>query len=657
MSERAPTLARTYLTLLLAALASGCASLQDPWWSPRQLSRPPGHLVQGSDAVFLRKDRINTFHLTPNYQFSYILHSHHYAVQILTPAGMDHAILRVPLARSAKLLDLSARVISPAGAARVLDREQIYKTGIEVGEQTTADVRSFTLPRVKVGDIIEVKVLIKSPQIYYADMEYVGIDEPILDYRLAHRFPRANTFSRFKLYNAKGQWRRERKGAHDVVSLRLKNIRAFGEEPWSPPRRSYVPYWAFSVKELVFADGRFDIFQSWHDIRRRAFSRHEANEEELLRDFEAPALAGQGDSARQRLDRALAWVRDEVTQGGGVSGPPRPLRQVAQQGMATSQEKALLLAYTLREQGFRALLALARPASRGPLDKGFPLPGELPESLVFVLAQRGIKGALWLSPSCRYCESGQVPLELQGQPALLLRREVAAGTRRLNAVFRRIKALPPAPPEILTHTVLTVDAHGDATAETVISEQGRARPFRDRLRLLNRRQRRQELERYLSRMASAAEVLSYALMPSSRPGAPCQVKISWRAAGLASPAAEKLLLPLSVLKLGDIGEVFKRPRRKNPIWISAPVRYIQQVTVVPPRGFHVLAPAVEQRVRGDFGSRHVTVNAKNNRTQVSVRLDLSPGQYPPSSYPALRTFIQEADKVSNTLVALEKIPQ
>ena len=180
-------------------------------------------------------------------------HEDHYVrIKILTEEGRKYADVEIPfLTSQAKIINIRARTIRPDGSiadfeGKAFDKEIIKARGLKVRTKT------FTLPDVQVGAIIEYLYTIDFPDYLIFDSHWVLSDE---------LFTKSASFSLkpYREFACRWTWNQlppdtpvPKEGTDHVIRMEAKNIPGFQVEDFMPPENELKSRVDFIYSEEAF---------------------------------------------------------------------------------------------------------------------------------------------------------------------------------------------------------------------------------------------------------------------------------------------------------------------------------------------------------------------------------------------------------------------
>jgi hypothetical protein len=307
----------TALTLIALSGATLMAEVPitnaDNSWLPitgaeRRMNAPVVDKSAGVEAIFWR------IHVIDDWSGDYVqrVYVHYVRLKVFSEAGKDKAAtLEIPYGDKSGIVNIAGRTIKPDGTVNELGRDAIHdRVKVNLGG-IRRKVKSFAMPGVEVGSIIEYR---------WREIQDGG-NLLYLRLQFQHEFPvqRATYFIRplpgkyttyrmsFMPFNCKPTPMKE--GSDGFDSTTLDNVPAFREEPMMPGEANVRPW------VLVFYhedSGRSDPDKYWAGVGRKAYSQLRLGlKTDELRQIAAQAAAGAKDDDEKAL-RLIGWIRANV---------------------------------------------------------------------------------------------------------------------------------------------------------------------------------------------------------------------------------------------------------------------------------------------------------------------------------------------------------
>ncbi|HEX8558643.1 MAG TPA: DUF3857 domain-containing protein [Pyrinomonadaceae bacterium] len=408
-----------FALLLAAAAAAPAAARGDKDWKPvdpSDLARAAATVEKDADAealfweVFI--DDSKPFELSLK---------HYVRIKVFNERGRDsQSKVELPYFGGYRINDVAARVIQPAGSVVELKKEDVFeRTAVRVSG-LKVKVKSFALPGVEPGSIIEYRWREVRPG-GSADTLRLQFqrDIPVRSVTYYLRPYRGMRCISFNMREPKFE-----KAEGGFTSISAANMPAFREEPRMPPEDS-VRSWAF----LYYSEGERAAPEAyWKEVGRRFYA---ALKDEMKAGDEvrAAAAAAVGDARTpdEKLQRLYDFCRTKIKNvNDDASGLTADERQklkenkspadTLKRGSGTGSDIDFLFAALASAAGFEARLALTGNNSDMFFDRALTHSSFLGSTFIAVRVGDGWR---FFSPAETYTSYGMLSWVEEGQDVLV----------------------------------------------------------------------------------------------------------------------------------------------------------------------------------------------------------------------------------------------
>ncbi|HTP35176.1 MAG TPA: DUF3857 domain-containing protein [Candidatus Acidoferrales bacterium] len=302
----------------------------------------------------------------------------HLRIKILTEEGREQANIEIPFVKgSTEIADLRARTVQPDGKEQAFDGA-VYEKTIVRARKFRYLAKTFTLPDVQVGSILEYRYTIKRKEVGDAS------------WHLQHEL--YTLHARFSIKPAKIEGVSLRAADMNVrdgvlpkwnadgsATLELDNVPALESEEYTLPERELMPRFEFYYEgpgsniETYWTD----TFQAWAEAAERFLGKPKD-----LADA-AASIVGASDSSDQKLRKIYARVqqlRNLSHEGGRTSQElkrqeikeNKNVRDVWARGYGVGAEIDLLFVALARAAGFDASFVRYAGRNQGVFHRNLP---------------------------------------------------------------------------------------------------------------------------------------------------------------------------------------------------------------------------------------------------------------------------------------------
>jgi hypothetical protein len=637
--------------LLLAAglvLPAPAKAEKDEWppISPEELAMKDSTNNPGAPAIILFR-RVVT---DDRQKFE----SHYLRIKVFTEAGKKYADVEIPyFEERASVDEIRARTVRPDGrdapfAGQIFDKLVIRGKGLKIQAKT------FTLPDVQIGSILEysyrVKWLRDMPDVLYHPGDYViesPFTVPTAHWIVQHDlFTRRASFSILAIPTWRPAWGwtgpvrgSPRLTADGAMLLDLENIPGFEREEFMPPEDVLRSELDFFYKVGWIASQ--DEFWSYHartlaEPIEKFMAKRKAMERAVLQivsPSDPPEVKLRKLYARAQQVRALSYEHsrtEKEEKAENLKGNDN-VEDVLKRGYARANEINYFFAALARSAGFDA--TAVEVAAR---DSSFFTPGSMnPDQLNAIVAwvKMGSED-LYLDPATRFCPFKFLPWEETGAGGIRLSKDVLG---------RDVYATTPPP--------VSADAVMQRKALLKLDEEGTVQG-NIQVTYVGQEALQQRLENVSVDAAGRRKSLEDQVKSWLPPGATVELKNSpeWERSDGALFAefrvkiqsfgvstARRLLLPLAVFEAAE-KYPFQNAKRRYPVYFSFPFQELDEVTLQVPEGYKVESVPEPRKQEFPFGKYEISRKAEGNVLRLERRLVIDRYLIPLEYYSALRFF-------------------
>jgi len=178
---------------------------------------------------------------------------HYVRVKIFNDRGREkYSKLDIPFTRKTKIKDIAARVIKPDGSPVEITKQDIVEKEIIKAGGVKLKVKSFAIPNLEIGSIVEYRYREVVSEAGAAGM-HLKFQRDIPVQTLTYYYkPYSKKEPNYKSFNfSDTQFVKDEKGFW--VATR-KNIAAFKEEPRMPPEDQVIPWMLLQATRVNFID-------------------------------------------------------------------------------------------------------------------------------------------------------------------------------------------------------------------------------------------------------------------------------------------------------------------------------------------------------------------------------------------------------------------
>jgi hypothetical protein len=585
---------------------------------------------------------------------TYFTETHYERIKILREEGKQYANVEIQYYEVfQRVEEIRARVTSPDGRSTefngtVYDREVLKMKKYRVG------VKSFALPNVQVGSIIEYSYRIHSPlgmPMYFirpANYKLEGtyafpLSEWTVQQDLFMRHAKfvlvpshfATHLSTYLHEISRDALQRNPKDGS--IQLEVNNVPAFHHEDFSGPDENLK-----MRADLFYTLGKTEPFQIfWESLAKReakGFELFAGKSKNLER--EAASLAASADSSEAKLRNIYARVQ-QIRNLSFETAKSKKERKQESLKENKSVEDVLAHGYGYYWEINYTFVALARAAGF----QAFPVRIATRDRVLFtpqrfdsnqlsadiVEVQLG-STKLYLDPATIYCPFGILPWA-----------ETAATGIRLDAAQGvLLSTSPPQRGETVTRRQadLQLDPDGNLRGKLVLTFQGQEALTR-RIDAIEKDEpeRRRDLEEYVQRSlphGATAKLLSVDGWQAT--DSPLKAEFEVLAPDYASRAGQRLLVPLGTFH-SVAGTSLSSASRINPIYFDYPYESYDEITLELPTGFTIESLPAPQSIDREAGRYEIGGELRGTTLHFRRSFRLSGFTFPPTAYPSLKSYL------------------
>jgi hypothetical protein len=622
--------------LLFCALAFLVPSFADDFKpiSKEELALKDNPAAPGSPAKILELSRID------NDDLAY--EEHYYRIKIFTEEGKKRGDVEIAFSKGGTIgmdvTGIKARTIRPDGTV-VPFNGKVYQKTIVKGRGLKYLAKTFTLPEVQPGSIIEYKYRIVWDKYWLIDTHWT-LQEDLFIKKAYYKITPSSHSSYGTLWQtsrmlAPGQ--AVKKLNDGGIELEMANVPAFEEEQYAPPEKELKPRLDFFYREEGLpATGE----QFWKDVQKRedgyaeGFIGHRNGIAAA-----ATSLVTPSDNAEQKLRKFYAKVQSlrntsyernktEQEEKRDKSKTNKNSEDVLNRGYGDRSDMTGLFVALARAAGYEAYMTAISERDETFFDRGIMNARQLDAYVAYVKADGK---EYWLDPGTPFCPFGMLPWAKSGVEGLLLNTK-----DKPNFIRTPI----PSSRDAITRRVANLKyADGMFKGEVQLQFSGQEALYR---RISAKREDEasvtEDLENDLKRMLPGGSTIKLkkieglsddrerliAVFDAEVPNPPAQ-------------AGSRYLMPTSIFE-HEVSP-FRHETRKHPVYFNYPFQVIDAVGLTLPPEFKVEAVPDRKHEESELGYFDINWENKGGQTIVMRRGFAVNGIiYRNEYYPRLREF-------------------
>lgn len=621
--------------------------------TPEELKMTSEPLAPGAPAIILyrqvdRDDRGNTAH-----------ENDFFRIKILTEEGRKYGDIEIPFFKSGgnNIVAIKARTIRSDGSVVNYDGK-IYDKAIVKSKGVKYMAKTFTLPEVQVGSVIEYSYTIDLAEHWVFDSHWILSDELFTKEAVFSLKPYTNDYVPF---NVRWSWQGlpagtdpPKEGPDHVVRMQAHNIPAFHTEDFMPPENELKSRVDFTYSDEL---PEKDANAFWKKRGKKLngsvesfINKKKAMEEavaQIVSPNDPPEVKLQKIYARvQQLRNTSYEVRkSEEEKKRENEKDPSNVEDVWKRGYGNGAQLTWLFLALTRAAGFESYGVMVSDRSNFFFNPIVMDAHKLDANVVLVK----VNGKdMYFDPGAAYTPFGMLVWPETGVQGLRLDKDGGTWVQT---------TLPESSESCINRTaVLSLSENGDLEGKLTITFTGlEAMQRRREERNEDETDRRKFLEEQAKEYIPAASELDLTNKPewnSSSRDLVAEYKM--KIPGWMSGAGRRAMLPVGIFSAPE-KRVFEHTERVHPIYFEYPFEKIDDVTIILPVGWQVgsLPPAKTQDAKAVF--YELKVESDKATLHLSRRLKVDMLLLPQKYYPALRSFFQVVRSGDDEQIVLQPI--
>ncbi len=579
-------------------------------------------------------------------------------IKVLSEAGRKYADVQIPYYKKEfTISDVHGRTIHPDGSIVEFQGKPFDKVVVK-SKTLKVQVKSFNLPDVQVGSILEYKYTLRFE---------IGILSPPRWTVQSDLFQRKEHFKFVPYggtvqmghgqlgtglaYNSMLPKGSEIKSSRDTYELDLANVPAFVEEEHMPPPEQFKYYVRFYYRGVSNADEFWkEEGKYWNSDMEKFLGKKHGVSDAVV------GIVSPGDTPEQKVKKIYAYVaglenltykpqRTEQEQKVLGVKDSRGVEDVLRQRSGDRQEITLLFIAMVRAAGIPAYTMFVSDRSEDVFLKT-RLSFDQLAALVAIVQLDGKD--VFLDPGTKFCPYGILNWKYTG----------TQGIKQVPGGGGTEIALTPAPDYMsITKRVarLQLNEQGLVEGTLAIGYFGQE--------ALTRRIEGSKTDEVGRTKILEDEVKSW--LPSN-----AQVNISkppqWDAfetplvaefkisTSMLMSGGKRVLLPTNIFQFNR-PPMFAHPDRKQPIYFEYPSREIDDVHIKLPSDLQVESLPANQEVKLDYAMYRAVRKQEKNEIDITRDLAIGAFVFPPAEYKSLKSFFDKVKEGDDEQVLLKQV--
>jgi hypothetical protein len=640
-----------FLSLSLAYRPFLATISGDEWQpiDPADLKMTSEPKAPGAPAIYLYRqvDRKDAGHGSTEYNYV--------RIKILTEEGRQYANVEIPYYKqdaSVNISNIRARSIKPDGTV-VNFNGQVYDKTLEKTKGTKIRAKTFTIPDVQVGSIVEYHFNYDFQDSYIFD-SYWSLSEPL--------FTRFAKFSLrpFPEWQVRWTWpaglpegtNPPKQEADTVVRMTAHDIPAFQVEDYMPPENELKYRVLFIYSQEAFEE---DPVRYWRQFGKK---RNDSLESFINKRKDLESFVSQVVSPSDSQDVKLRKIYARVQQFRNLSYEPPKLAEeekrdkqkkidnaadVLKSGYASGYDLTWLFVGLARAAGLEASGGLVATRNDYFFQKARMNSAELNSNIAIVKVDGK---EMYFDPGAAFVPYGLLPWMETGVTGLKLNKE--------GGVWIQTPLPDSSVSQIIRKADFKLTDEGSLEGKVTITYTGlEACDRRQEWRNQDAEARKKYLEESLKDYIPASTEVELKNQPDwGGTEQPLVAEFDVKIPGWVSSAGRRALMPAGIFSSTE-KHMFEHANRVNAVYFAYAFRKTDDVTVALPLGWKVGSVPKPEDQDAKAAEYTLSVEDKSGSVHVArmIRFDLM--MVPKEMYPSLRNFFQLVKSGDEQQIVLE----
>jgi hypothetical protein len=575
-------------------------------------------------------------------------------IKILTEEGRKYANVEIPFLKGRQnVVNVKARTIRPEGSIAGFGG-QVFEKYLVKGKGVKYLAKTFTLPEVQVGSIIEYTFTMDLGEYMLFDSHWILSDELFTKKAQFSLKP----YRGYQNFSLRWSWQGlppgivPKEGADHIVRMEVNNIPAFQTEDYMPPAEELKSRVDF-IYEEGFAGHDQDSF--WKNVGKTRngqlesfIGKRKAMEQAVAQivspnDSQEVKLRKIYDRVQQIRNKSYEVQKTEQEQKRAKEKPAENVEEVWKRGYGDSVQLAWLFLGLARAAGFEAYGCWVSDRREYFFSPVTMQSAKLNDNIVLVK----LNGKdLYLDPGVVFTPYGLLTWSETGVPGLRLDKD--GGTW--------IQTTLPQASESRIERVgkLKLSDTGDLEGKLTVTYIGLEAMYR-RVEERNADEvaRKKFLEELVTEQIAAAAEAELTNKPEwTSSEAPLVAEFNLKIPGWASGAGRRVMVPAAIFTAAEKG-VFEHANRVQPIYFEYPHEKADDVTIELPLGWQVSSVPPPQDKNGNILVYSLKVEQSPGTLRLTRKLTIDALLVQQKYYTALRNFFQAVRTSDGIQVVLQ----
>jgi hypothetical protein len=605
--------------------------------SPDELRMTSEPLAPGAPAIILYRQVDRDDNRTTPHQDEYL------RIKILTDEGRTYGDVEIPFYRqSENIVGIHARTIRPDGSI-VEFNGKVFDKDLVKGRSFRFKAKTFTLPDVEVGSIIEYFYTIDLKEHYIFDSTWILSHDL---FTKSARFSLKPYDGYYQTFNLRFSWQglppgvEPKQGPGREVHMDASNIPAFQTEDFMPPEEELKARVDF-IYEENFAPR--DVNDFWKQVGKKRNGQMESFIDKRKTMEEAVAqIVSPNDAPEVKLRKIYDRVQGLRNTSYEVrktqeelkrekEKPAENVEDIWKRGYGDGIQLSWLFLGLVRAAGFEAYGCWVSERQNYFFTPRTMQSAKLDANVVLVK----LNGKdFYFDPGAKFTPYGMLPWFETGVPGLKLDKD--------GGTWIQTTLPPSSDSRIERKAELKLSDEGDLEGKLTVTYTGLEAIY-DRLDLRNEDEvaRKKFLEDSVKRQIPAAMEAELTNKPDwDGSESPLVAEFDIKIPGWASNAGKRVMLPAGIFTEVE-KHIFEHANRVHPIYFEYPYEKIDDVTIALPSGWQVGSVPSPHAQDGHVVGFDIKVENGKDTLHLTRKLNVDFLILDPKYYTALRNFFQQ----------------
>lgn len=604
--------------------------------SPEELKMTSEPLAPGAAAVILYRQVDRDDNSLTGHEDNYI------RIKILTEEGRKYADVEIPFFKESETVAaIKGRTTRADGSVTDFDGK-VFERPVAKSRESRYLAKTFTLPNVEVGSIIEYSFTYNFQEHYIYESHWILSEDLFIKHAKFSLRPYNSTYSHYIL---RWTWQglpaglAPAEGPDHIIRMEVNNIPAFQTEDFMPPANELKKRVDF-IYEEAFGEHEPDKF--WKAVGKKRngqlesfVGKRKAMEQavaQIVSPSDAPEVKLRKiyDRVQQIRNTSYELQKTEKEEKRAKEKPAENVEEVWKRGYGDGMQLTWLYLALVRAAGLEAYGCWVSGRGQYFFEPKLMQSGKLNANVVLVK----LNGKeLYFDPGAEFTPFGLLTWSETGVPGLRLDNDGGSW----------IQTTLPASAEsrIERKAKLLLSDTGDLEGKLTVTYTGlEAMYHRLDVRHSDEVARKKSLEDRVKTQVPAAMEVELSNKPDwSGSETPLVAEFDVKIPVWASQAGKRMVVPAAIFT-GAEKHLFEHTNRVHPIYFEYPYEKDDDVTIDLPAGWQVSSVPAAQSQDGHVVAYTMKVENGKDSLHLTRKLTVDFLILEPKYYPALRNFFQ-----------------